>query len=179
MPEIDPSVLLAQAKSVYDGEEFVDAARLFQQAAQCYNQTGDPLAAAEALNNASVALLRAGKANEALETVAGTQQIFNQAGDKRREAMAFGNLGAAYDDLKQYPQALENYRLSADLLKSINERELRATVLQRISAIQLKQGKRLDSLLTMEAALDNQSRLSLKDRLLRGLIQIARSLSGK
>jgi len=50
--------------------------------------------------------------------------------------------------------------------------------LQRISTIQLRQGKRIESLVSMDAALEEKRKLSMKDRLLRSLMGIIRRLSG-
>jgi tetratricopeptide (TPR) repeat protein len=178
MPEINVATLNAQARQAYDGEEFLEAAELFCQAAQLL-QSDQPLEAGEALNNASVAYLRANKPQKALEKASGTEKLFHDAGDTRREAMAYGNLAAAYQERKDTVQALAYYQTSAELLKDIGEKDLRAYVLERISAIQLKQGKRIDALITMEAAIDSKSRLSFKDHLLRRLIRIVRSLLGQ
>lgn len=169
--------LTTQAKIAYDGEDFLEAARLYQQAANELTASGNQLEAAEMLNNSSVAFLKAGKPKEALTTASGTEKIFSGAQDSRREAMALGNLAAAYEDLHQYDEALSYYTRSADLFKQVGERDFRSVVLKRISALQLRQGKNVESLLSMESSIDSKDQPGLKDRLLRGLIEAARKLT--
>jgi len=92
--------------------------------------------------------------------------------------MALANLASALEDLKRFDEALNLFNQSAALFKQISEKEMRAYVLQRISTIQLRQGKRIESLVSMDAALEEKRKLSMKDRLLRSLMGIIRRLSG-
>jgi len=113
-----------------------------------------------------------------LDAVKGTDQIFAAAGDRKRQAMALGNIAAALDELQYSEEALKHYRQSEELLKEVGEKELRAYVLERISAIQLRSGKRIESLITMEAAIESKPKPSFKDRILKSLVGIARRLTG-
>jgi hypothetical protein len=73
--------------------------------------------------------------------------------------------------LKKYPDALELYEKSSDLLKQIGEGELRAYVLKCISAIQLRQGKQFEAIASMQASLDNKPSPGIKDRFMKRLIE--------
>ena len=159
------------AQENYSAGSYSKAASLFQSAAQVYAEQGDELNAAEMRNNCSVALLKAGDASGALQAAIGTDAIFSAANDARRQALSLGNLAAAYEALGDVPQAIKFYRLSSDLLKDTGDRELRSFVLGSLSALQLKNGEQLQSLASMQAALDNKPKLSLKERLLKKLIQ--------
>jgi tetratricopeptide (TPR) repeat protein len=110
--------------------------------------------AAEMENNRSVALLQAGKAEEALEAVKGTEMIFKQAGDELKQAMAIGNRAAALDALNQLEEAETAYHQSATLLKSIGETELHAHVMKSLSALQIRKGKKLEGIVNMQAGLE-------------------------
>lgn len=169
--------LTTQAKTAYDGEEFLEAAHLYQQAATELTASGDLQTAAEMLNNCSVAFLKAGKAKEALAAAAGTEKTFAEAQDTRREAMALGNQAAAYEDLHQYDEALTYYTRSSELFKTVGERDMRSIELKRISALQLRQGKNVESLLSMESSINVKDQPAVKDRLLRALIKAARKLT--
>jgi tetratricopeptide (TPR) repeat protein len=92
--------------------------------------------------------------------------------------MALANVASALEDLKRLDEALALFTQSAALFKQIQEKEMRAYVLQRISAIQLRQGKRIEALVSMDAALEQKTKLSFKDRLLRNLMGTIRRLSG-
>ncbi|GAP15118.1 hypothetical protein LARV_02899 [Longilinea arvoryzae] len=176
---VSPRDLVNQAQTAYEAEEFQQAARLFLDAAEAYKTSGDDILAAEAMNNQSVALLKAGDAKGALAAAEGTDQIFASVGDQRRQAMALGNVASALDDLKERERALDLYRQSAALFEKINEPDLRALVMQRISSIQMQQGKRIEAMATMQDGLAQKKNLSLADRILKGLLRTIGKMAGK
>ena len=79
---MDAKTLAEQGKQEYAKGAFGVAADLFSQAAQAYGSVQDELNAAEMKNNQSVALLKAGKAEDALRATDGTEAIFQKAGDQ-------------------------------------------------------------------------------------------------
>lgn len=176
---ITPQELTTQAQTAYEAEEFQQAARLFGSAAETYKATGDDILSAEAMNNQSVALLKAGDATGALAAAEGTDQIFAAVGDQRRQAMALGNVAAALEDLKERDRALDLYRQSAALFEKIGEPDLRALVLQRISSIQMQQGKRVEAMASMQDGLAQKKSLSLADRILKGMLRLIGKMSNR
>lgn len=173
-----PSELAKQAQQAYDANRFEPAAELFAQAAEAYLAGGNVLLAAEMRNNQSVALLKAGKAALALEATAGTAGIFAQAGDRRRQAMALGNQGAALEDLRRQKEALEIYQQAAELLKGAGEDEMRALLLKRISGLQLRANKPVAALFSMDAAAETSPRRSWSERLIRWLMAAIKKRAG-
>ncbi|GAP10144.1 hypothetical protein BECAL_01302 [Bellilinea caldifistulae] len=178
MSEVDVQNITQKAWESYQNEDYETAAIAFSAAVEALTDESQILQQAEMKNNLSVALLKAGKPQQAYQAALGTDQIFAKAGDLKRQAMALANLASALEDLKRLDEALELFTQSAALFKQIQEKEMRAYVLQRISAIQLRQGKRIESLVSMDAALEQKTKLSFKDRLLRNLMGIIRRLSG-
>lgn len=178
MSEADIQLITQKAWETYQNEEYETAAKSFAQAVEALSAENQSLQQAEMKNNLSVALLKAGKPEEAYQAALGTEQVFASAGDLKRQAMALANLASALEDLKRFDEALNLFNQSAALFKQISEKEMRAYVLQRISTIQLRQGKRIESLVSMDAALEEKRKLSMKDRLLRSLMGIIRRLSG-
>ncbi|TLN18995.1 hypothetical protein FDZ74_06390 [bacterium] len=177
--QITPKDLTSQAQSAYEAEEFQQAARLFGESANGYKAAGDDVLAAEAMNNQSVALLKAGDAKGALAAAEGTDQVFASVGDQRRQGMALGNMAAALEDLKERERAMDLYKQSAALFEKIGEPDLRALVLQRISAIQMHQGKRIEAMASMQDGLSQKKSLSLTDRILKGLLRFIGKLSNR
>ncbi|HNT55061.1 MAG TPA: hypothetical protein PKG95_10145 [Anaerolineaceae bacterium] len=173
----DLQTLIKQAQEAYEAEEYLQAAQGFEAAAHASELAGDALNAAEMQNNRSVALLKARNAAAALEAARGTELVFAQAGDLRRQAIAVGNQAAALDDLRQDEEAAAAYRESAALFEQAGEKDLRALVLRRISAILYRQKNTPAALSTMLDALNCQTRLSLQDRILKGLLKIVARLS--
>lgn len=175
----NPQQLIEQAKTAYQDEDYPRAAEFFKTAQDRYAAAGDHASAAEMANNRSVALLKAGDAKGALQSVEGTDEIFARAGDIKKQAMALANKAAALEGLKKISEALQLYEQSSDLLKQIGENELRAYVLKSISAIQLRQGKQFEAVASMQASLDNKPNPGIKDRFVKRLIQWVYKLLGR
>jgi tetratricopeptide (TPR) repeat protein len=172
MKPSDPAQLAEQGKQAFAAKEFDKAAASFTEAASAYAAFNDPLNEAEMKNNLSVALLQAGKAQEALDAATGTDQVFAKAGDVKRQAMAFGNQGAALEGLKKMDQALEAYQRSAALFAEAGETEMRSVVLQSAAAIELRRGKMMDSALSMIGSVESTKKPNLMQRLLKFLIRL-------
>jgi hypothetical protein len=102
--------------------------------------------------------------------VLGTDEIFAAAGDARRQALAIGNQAAALEGIGRSEEALEAYSRSADLLASLGETELRANVMQSASALQLRMGRQLEALASMQAGLSGLKHPTPKQRLVRRLL---------
>ncbi len=164
--------LSKQAKRAYEAGQYAQAAALFAQAQKAYQQAGDALMAAEMANNASVAALQQGDAEAALQYARPTPEVFLQAQDARRAGMAWGNVAAALEALGRLDEALEAYGQAADLLREADEPELRLHVMQAISALQLRTGRQLEALASMQAGLDGIARPSPKQRLLKRLLRV-------
>ncbi len=86
-----------EGKSAFESGRYEVAAGLFRSAMQDYAAREDALNAAEQNNNLSVTLLKMGRAQEALDTVMGTDKVFEAAHDTRRQGMALNNQAAALE----------------------------------------------------------------------------------
>lgn len=141
MENLDPVMLAEQGKDEYAKGNHASAAGLFLQAAQAYHDINDDLNAAEMMNNQSVALLQAGKAKEALEATEGTEEIFQKAGDIKRQGLAVGNRAAALEGLKKFDEALAEYERAANLLEEAGEGDMHSVVRKAAANINLKRGR--------------------------------------
>jgi len=169
---LSPGQLAKDAQRSYKKGEYLKAAQEFQAAAEGYQSIGRQMDAAEMLNNSSVAYLQADDAQSALYVVSGTSDVFAEAGDLRRQGLALGNLAAALEAAGQLEEALEMYQQSAELLKQAGETNMRADVMQSLSALQLKTGHQLEALATMQAGLDEIEKPNPKQRALKKLLQM-------
>ncbi len=160
------------AKAAFEKKEFSEAARLFRQIVDRIDANEAPAAYAEARNNLSVALLKSGQPQAALDQAAGTDMIFAERGLVDEQAMALGNTGAALVELGQLDEALEYYQQSANLFKETGNTEMRGYVLQEISSLQMKRGKQVESLFAMDAALQSKDKLSPREALLKKLMKV-------
>jgi tetratricopeptide (TPR) repeat protein len=130
-------------------------------------------------NNQSVALLQAGEAQAALDAAAGTDAVFESEGDRLKMAMAIGNQAAALDALGRLEEAEGHYRRCAELLSQLGEEQMRAQVLQALSALQLHSGRQLEALASMQAGLDKLERPTMRQRLLKRLLSIPNKIFPK
>ena len=167
-----PAQLAEEARGIYQAGEYTSAGQLYQAAAQAYQAVNEALLAAEMANNSSVAWLQAGEANQALQAVGGTPDIFGAAGDVRRQAMALGNQAAALEALRRRDEAMALYQQSADLLQQAGEGELRAYVMQAISKLQFRAGRHFEALASMQAGMEGIRHPTLKQRVLKRLLRL-------
>jgi tetratricopeptide (TPR) repeat protein len=170
----EPAQLEAQGKKAFTGKRFEEAVELFRQAAEGYALGRAGLNSAEMKNNMSVALLQVGRAQEALDAALGTDQIFENANDKKRQAMALGNQAAAYEGLKQYEEALQKYEQAAELFAQVNEGDLRSMVMKSAAAVKLKMGRVSDSAFRMLGSLDAKENPGIFERILKFFLNLGR-----
>lgn len=168
----NPSDLAESGKKHYEREDYIQAAEAFAASAAGFRTAEDALSAAEMDNNRSVALLQAGEYQAALDAAARTDKTFASAGDTRRQAQALGNQAAAMAGLGRKQDAEDLYWKSAQLLEACGEKDLRATVLQAISRLQLGEGRYMQALASMESGLEGVPKPSLAQRLLKRLLKI-------
>jgi tetratricopeptide (TPR) repeat protein len=178
----DPSsaeILSREALDAYQLGAYEDAVQGFQAAKRAFLDHGDEINAAEAANNISVVLLKMDRTQEALDAVKGTPEIFQRKGDSQMEAMALGNLAAALEATGEAKQAEERYIQALTCLEDGDDQETRSYILQALSRLQLRGGKPFDALTSMQGAIDSQTRLSWRDRILRRLFDIPGRLLGR
>lgn len=171
MNELVPKSLAENAMKTYQEGDYANAARLFGEAASAFTAQNNLLEAAEMKNSQSVAWLQAGNPRAAYEAARSTASIFAEAGDFRREGIAWGNEAAALQALGRTQDALEKYRLAAAAFERAGEDEMRNTVMQAIAGLELKRGKVMDALLNMQIGLSGIRHPTLKQKILLALLR--------
>jgi tetratricopeptide (TPR) repeat protein len=172
MEIISPQQLADEGQAAYNKGDYLAAARLYKAAADGFITAENELSAAEMANNCSVAFLKGGSPELALQAVGNTDLVFAERGDTLRQAMAVGNQAAALEGLDYLDQAIEKYEESAGLLESLGESELRAYVHQSISAIQLHRGQFMDAYTSMARGVMGLDKPNLTQKLLKSLMQL-------
>ncbi len=171
--------LEAEGKDYYQKKDYQAAVENFKAAAESYIAIGDELKAVEMKNNQSVTLLQDKKPQLAWDAVADTVDVFREAGDERRQAMALGNRAAASEVIRKFEDAIEDYQAAADIFEKLGENELRLNTMQSLSALQLRRGNSLEAISTMQAGVKNVKGLSLRQKLLKLLMKIPSKLMPK
>ena len=168
---LDPHQLDAKGKKAFAEKKYNEAADFFLQAAEGFTAGRAGLLAAEMKNNQSVALVQAGKPQEALDAVLETDKVFEGAQDIKRQAMALGNQAAALEGLNKYDAAIEKYEHSAALFGSVDEGDLQAMVMKSAAALKLKTGKITESAFKMMGYMDVKKTPTLFERIMKFLLR--------
>lgn len=172
MDQKEVQVFVESGKAAFSNGNFPLAVQAFRQAAEWYTNHGLPLDAAEAKNNLSVALLKNGQADDALQAALGTDMVFAQAGDLRRQGMALGNQAAALEALGKLDEAVELYERSAQVFADAGEGDLQSLVLKSVASIQLRRGKLEETGIGMLGSLGAVKNPTWPQRLLKFLLRI-------
>jgi tetratricopeptide (TPR) repeat protein len=167
------SELKDQGLALFRQEKLAEAADCFTQAAALFTAQGHAPAAAEMRNNLAVIHLAEKNWAAALEAVTGTPEVFRAAGDRLREAQALSNVASASEGLGEYETAAERYVEAIEIFTELGETENRSACWKALSGLQFKQDKKYQALASMQAGLNLQPKLSLRERHLKGLLDRA------
>lgn len=172
MENTNPLTLAEDGKNEYGKGNYKAAAALFSKAAQAYASMQDVLNAAEMKNNESVALLQAGKAKEALQATDGTEDIFQKAGDVRRQGIAVSNRAAALEGLRKWQDALAEYDRAASLFEEGGEGDMHSVVRKAAANVNLKRGHVADSQMDVYDSLRLVEKPTFSQRIMKFLMRI-------
>lgn len=172
MDTVKPTTLAEQGKKEYEQENYLAAANLFSNAAQAYTLVKDELNAAEMKNNQSVALLQAGKAKEALQATEGSEEIFQKAGDIKRQGIAVSNRAAALEGMKKWQEALAEYDRAASLFEQVGEGDMHSIVRKAAANLNLKRGRITDSQMDVFDSLRLVEKPTLLQRIMKFLVRM-------
>ncbi len=167
---LSPQEIADQAKRTYQAGDYPAAIQAFAEAASAYADAGEMLMCAEMKNNQSVVLLRDKQAQAALETVQGTDVVFAEAGDTRRQGMALANQASALDALKRFKEAIDFYTRAGDALEKAGEIDLRLEVMQLLSALYLRRFKFFDAIIALQSGLAVVKNPTPKQRFMKMLL---------
>jgi hypothetical protein len=170
--KLSPREIAEQAQRLYQSGDYPGAAQGFAESASAYAASGDALMSAEIKNNQSVALLRSKQAQAALEAAAGTDKVFAQAGDPKREGIALANQASALEALKHAREAIDFYKRAGDSLEKAGEGDMRAEVMQLLSMLYLRRFKFIDSVVALQSGLAGVKNPTPKQRLMKKLLFI-------
>jgi CHAT domain-containing protein len=173
----NPSQLLQQGRTLFEAEQFADAAKVWQQAAQVYQSQGDKLNQAQAFSFMSLAYQQLGQWEEASKAIASSLQLLK---DDRRPtldsqlilARTLNTQGHLQLALGQAQQALTTWQqAAATYAQAGNEAGITGSLINQVQALQnLGFYRRANKTLTeLEQTLQNQPDSLLKATGLRSL----------
>jgi len=117
-------------------------------------------------------LLRAKQAQAALEAAQGTEKVFEKAGDARRQGIALANQASALGALKKFKDAIEYYEKAGVALEKANDGDLRAEVMQLLSALYLRRFKFYEAIVALQSGLSGVKNPTPKQRLMKKILFI-------
>ncbi len=170
---MDAEALKKTGLDHFKADRFADAASAFDQAALAFEAAGRSADAAEMRNNLCVVKMSQDDWPGALAAVEGTEAIFAAVGDSRREAQAIANRAACFEGLGRVEDALQTYQRAIDLLGDLGEHETRSACYKRMSGLQVKSGQQLQALASMRSGLDLTDKPSMRERMLKGMLDKA------
>jgi tetratricopeptide (TPR) repeat protein len=165
-----PLEIADQAKRSYQAGDFQGAAEKYKNAADSFAEAGDALMSAEMRNNQSVAFLRNKQAMAALEVSQGTDRIFAETGDNRRQGMALANQASALEALKRHKEAIDYYIRAGEALEKAGEIDFRLEVMQLLAALYLRRLKLYDAIITLQSGLIAVKNPTPKQRFMKKLL---------
>lgn len=168
--KIEEEIQIAQ--QYYQQKKFKEAADLFEVIANRYEELSDFKNSAEMKNNASVAYLMISDYKKAYEMAKDTHIVFENYNDLRNCGLALGNQATALEYLGEKALALELFTKAKEYLEEAGDKESKAYVLKKISALQIQQGKQFEALGSMASALDNIPKLSTSEKILKKLTDL-------
>ncbi len=163
----------------YRSGRFEESIERFRALRQQYLNEENPSKAAEIANNLCVVMLAAEQPQAALEAVRDTPQFFSSQGDEIHAAQAYGNLASALEACGQIATAEDAYRQAVGLFEKLGDSDNYSSTLQALSRLQLRQGKPLDALSTMQGGLESMPKPRMRDRVLRQLLKWPFRLLGR
>jgi tetratricopeptide (TPR) repeat protein len=178
-PTPTPATLAEHALQDFREGRFAAAAEGFEAARASFEQAGDRRRAAETANNLCVALLQARQPAKALRAVQGTTEVFDALGDHVRAAQAAGNLASALEATGDLAAAERAYQQALQRFADLGDRDGQATILRSLSQLQLKRGRPMEALASMQAGLEQKPRRNVRDRWLRRLLDLPLRLLGR
>jgi tetratricopeptide (TPR) repeat protein len=170
--EFTPQEIADQAKGTYMAGDYLAAIQGFNEAASAYAKAGNVPMSTEMKNNQSVALLRAKRAQSALEASQGTDVIFAEAGDARRQGIALANQASALGALKRFKEAIDFYSRAGEALEKAGEVDLRLEVMQLLSLLYLRRLKFYDAIIAIQSGLVAINNPTPKQRFMKKLLSM-------
>ena len=169
MPE-DIEQIKQKALESYKKRDFQAALDGFNACLDYYVASSDELAEAEMRNNIGVTYLGLKDPQKAYDTVAGTDEIFAIYADRKRQGMSLANTATALEGLDRKEEALAIYEQVLEIFKEVGEKDMRVTILRRVSDLQFKTRRQLQAVASMEAAYDQKENQSAKDSLFKSIL---------
>jgi tetratricopeptide (TPR) repeat protein len=145
--------LADSASNYYLKGDFAAAIKAYSEIASAYVAAGNFPMASEMQNNQSVVLLRNKQAQAAFDAAKGTDLVFAEIGDTRRQGIALANQASALQALRRNKEAIDFYIKSGEAFEIAGEMDLRFQVMKLLSSFYLRNFRFFDAILALQSGL--------------------------
>lgn len=156
--------------------EHAKALETFKVAADAYAAAEDSSGEGEMLNNIGVIYRLQGNTSDALAVFKEAETIFHDLAAWDQKGQVLGNLGDLHAANRNRDEAARCYSDAAALFAGAGEPEKQSQVLRALSLLRLRQGSWLEAMMRMEESLSCRPRISLPQRMFRGILRFALNL---
>lgn len=163
---------------LFNQHDYEAAARAFQQAKDAYSAQGAHEMVAEMKVNIGLVHRALGETQQALEMMQEAMRTFQDKGDQLRTAQVLGNLGGVYQALNDKEQAELSFRQAANTFMELGEHDLYSDTMLALGALQVRDGKFFEGAATYRIALENRTKLSGSQKIIKSLSSFVARLSG-
>jgi len=132
---------------------------------------GQPVKAAEALNDLGVTRKQLGDLDGAMEALRQALKYYQDNDDELGEAKTLGNFGMVEEAAEKYEDSIQSYLDAASIFEELGETELATFTWQALSKLQLRQKDWLNAIASYERGLDNLPDNSVKKKFVKNLLK--------
>ena len=125
----------AQAKVIFEQQDYPAALILFRQSLDIYQQVGDAIGVTTSLCNIASVLQTQGQLPESLGMYEKALAIYLKDGDKTSAALTLNNIGAVYETQRNFSEARKAYGKSLDLYRELGDKLNQGFVLNNLAQV--------------------------------------------
>lgn len=163
---------------LYQQYDYEAAAKAFEQAKEAYTADGKQDMAAEMMVNIGLIHRALNEGQQALDMMQQALRVFQDENDRLRTAQTLGNMGGVYAKMDDKEQAYNCYRQAADIFEELGKKNMYGETLLAMGNLQVKDGKFMDGAATYEVGLENMEKLSVNQKVIKGLLGVRNRFIG-
>ena len=173
------SELQIKATRLFEKGKYEDAAEVFTEALEAYQEEGTGELAAEMRVNLGLAKRELGDLEAAITEMQAGLTYFRETEDQLREAQTLGNMALAYAKSKDEEQAQTMYRDAGRIFREIDEDEYYGETILALADMQFRSGNLLEALATFEIGLEHVRNKNHRQKMMKQLLVLKNRLSGE
>lgn len=167
---MDAKQIKEDGLKLYRDACYEEAAAKFVEAQQAFVEAGDPLEAAECINNRGVCWRQAAKFDEAVAAFEEARTAFQALNNLLGEGQVVGNLAALAESRGEVKLALDLYQQAVDIFEKLDAQTYIKDTYTAMSKLQLKQRDFMGAIASFDAGLEQLDKPNLMERMARKIL---------